>query len=325
MNPKIQKPVTLGVDIGGTKVAAAMVDAAGHTLFSHRYPTNPEKGVDRIIEDIASCVNHCLSKAKEEAQAVGIGIAAQVDHSGVVRSSPNLGWRNVPLREMIEKKLNLPAVVTNDVRAISWGEWRFGAGKGVDDLVVLFVGTGIGGGVVSGGQMLDGCSNTAGELGHTTLIVDGRDCHCPNRGCLEAYAGGWAVAERAQEAVLADPEAGKILISLAGSVENITAATVSHAYGEGDLLAFQLVKETAHYLSAGVVSIVNTFNPCLIVLGGGVIDGVPELVKMVKDFVQKRALKAALNNLKVVKAVLGDKAGFVGAAALAQEIVKKEK
>ena len=205
----------------------ALVDKSGKIISSHRYSTNPEKGAQRIIDDVVTCVQECLDKGKEDAQALGIGIAAQVDHSGVVLSSPNLGWQNVPLRAMLEEKLKLPVVVTNDVRAASWGEWHFGAGKGVDDLVVIFIGTGIGGGVVSGGRLLEGCSNTAGEIGHTTLIVDGRDCSCPNKGCLEAYAGGWAIAERAQEAVQANPEAGKALISLAGGVEKITAALVS--------------------------------------------------------------------------------------------------
>ena len=302
----------------------ALVDASGKILSSHRYPTNSEKGALRIIDDVVACVEECLDKGKEDARALGIGIAAQVDHSGVVLSSPNLGWQNVPLRKKLEEKLKLPVVVTNDVRAASWGEWHFGAGKGVDDLVVIFVGTGIGGGVVSGGRLLEGCSNTAGEIGHTTLIVDGRDCSCPNKGCLEAYAGGWAIAERAQEAVQASPEAGKALISLAGGVEKITAALVSQAYHEGDILSYQLVKETAQYLSAGLVSIVNAFNPCLLVVGGGVIDGLPELIKTAEPFIKKRALKVAAQNLKVVKAALGNEAGIVGAAALAQDHLKEE-
>jgi len=323
MQQKMEKLLTLGVDLGGTKVETALVDASGKIISSHRYSTNPEKGALRIIDDVVGCVEECLDKGEEDAQALGIGVAAQVDHSGVVLSSPNLGWQNVPLRAMLEEKLKLPVVVTNDVRAASWGEWHFGAGKGVDDLVVVFVGTGIGGGVVSGGRMLEGCSNTAGEIGHTTLIVEGRNCRCPNKGCLEAYAGGWAIAERAQEAVQANPEEGKALISLAGGVEKITAALVSQAYHEGDVLSSKLVKETAQYLSAGLVSIVNAFNPCLLVFGGGVIDGLPELIKTAEPFIKKRALRAAAQNLKVVKAALGNEAGIVGAAALAQDHLKE--
>lgn len=311
----------MGVDLGGTKVEAALVDASGNILSSHRHPTHPEKGASQIIEDISACVDQCLAKGKNEAQALGIGVAGQVDLAGVVRSSPNLGWNNVLLRDMLEERVKLPVYVTNDVRAASWGEWRFGVGKGVHDLIVVFVGTGIGGGVVSGGRMLEGCSNTAGEIGHITLISDGRDCRCPNRGCLEAYAGGWAIAERAQEAVEADPDAGRSLLSIAGSLEKITAVTVSQAYHEGDLLAFQLVKETIQYLADGLVGIVNAFNPCVLVLGGGVIEGLPEIVENVESIIKKRALKPAVESLKVAKAALGNKAGIIGVSALARDLL----
>jgi len=321
MGQNLSKPLTLGVDLGGTKVETALVDAKGHILSVNRHPTNPEKGPEGVVADIMACVDGCLDKAAHEAEALGIGVAGQVDLAGIVRFAPNLGWRNVPLKEKLEKGLKLPVVVTNDVRAATWGEWCYGSGRGVDDLVVLFVGTGIGGGVVSGGRMLAGCSNAGGELGHITIVADGRRCHCPNRGCLEAYAGGWAIAERAQEAVRADLQAGQRLVSLAGSIENIKAATVSQAYREGDTLARRLVEETAQYLAAGVVGITNAFNPCLLVLGGGVIEGLPELVQTVEQVTRERALKAALEDFKVVKATLGGKAGVVGAAALAQRTV----
>ncbi|MCP8322620.1 MAG: ROK family protein [Candidatus Methylarchaceae archaeon HK02M2] len=309
---------TLGVDLGGTKVKTALVDVNGQILSAHKYPTHPEKGSDKIITDILTSIDECLDKARQEAKVLGIGIAGQVDFKGVVHYAPNLKWRNVPLKEKLEEKLGLPVIVVNDVRAATWGEWRYGSGKGVDDLIVLFVGTGIGGGVISGGKILVGCSNTGGELGHITIVYGGRSCRCPNMGCLEAYAGGWAIAERAQEAVRSDPEAWQYLTSLAGSIENITAATVGHAYREGDQKAHQLVKETGQYLAAGAVSIVNAFNPCLFVLGGGVIEGLPDLIQIVENFTRKKALESALKNLKFVKAALGDDAGVIGAAALAQ-------
>jgi len=318
MGQKATDLLTLGVDVGGTKVETALVDRNGQILAAHKCPTHLEKGPEGTIADILTCIDGCFSKARREAQALGIGIAGQVDLKGVVRYAPNLKWRNVPLGEKLQKKLGIPVVVTNDVRAATWGEWRYGSGKGVDDLVVLFVGTGIGGGVISGGNMIVGCNNTGGELGHITVVLGGRKCHCPNIGCLEAYAGGWAIAERAQEAVRADPRAGQLLTSLAGSIEKITAATVSQAYHKGDQLARRLVEETGVYLAAGVVGIVNAFNPCLLVLGGGVIEGLPELIHMVENTARNRALEASVENLKVVKAALGGNAGVIGAAALAQ-------
>ena len=199
--------LTLGVDLGGTKVEMALVDAAGRIVASQRRPTQPEKGPDAVIADIVACVETCLGEAGKAAQSLGVGVAGQLDRTGTLRFSPNLGWRNVSLKVKLEEALGIPVVIDNDVRAATRGEWRHGAGQGVNDLVCLFVGTGIGGGVVSGGRILEGCSNTAGELGHMTIVADGRRCHCPNRGCLEAYAGGWAIAERAQETVRADPQA----------------------------------------------------------------------------------------------------------------------
>jgi glucokinase len=209
--------------------------------------------------------------------------------------------------------------VVNDVRAATWGEWRYGAGVGADEVVVLFLGTGIGGGVITGRKILAGCSNAAGELGHTTIVVEGRRCHCRNKGCLEAYAGGWAIAERAQEMIRRNPTAGQRLIQLAGSIYNISAAIVSQAFKEKDWLATLIVKETGKYLSAGLVGIVNSFNPCLLVLGGGVIEGLPILVTIAKKTIKERALEAVIKKLKIKKSALGENAGIIGAASLAQD------
>jgi glucokinase len=320
---KMDKPVTLGVDLGGTKVNVGLVDVAGRVLFAHKSMIHASKEPERVIADIQTAIDRCRSRTGQEVEAVGVGVAAQVDQRGVVRGSQNLGWRNVPLKQKLERGLGLPVAVTNDVNAATLGEWRYGSGRGVDDLAVLFVGTGVGGGVITGGKLLSGCSNSGGELGHITVVYDGRKCHCPNRGCLEAYVGGWAIAERAQEAVRAAPKEGQRLVSLAGSVEKVTAATVSRAYREGDLLARRLVEETGRYLAAGVVSIVNAFNPCVMVLGGGVIEGIPELIRIVEDVVPAMALEASVEELKIVKASLGADAGVIGAAVLAQDLVDK--
>lgn len=310
---------TLGVDLGGTKVETSLVDAAGHIIASHRRPTDPEKGPDGVVTDVVTCVKTCLGEVSKKARSLGIGVAGQVDRAtGRVRYAPNLGWRGVDLQTRLEQALDMPVVVTNDVRAATWGEWQHGAGKGVNDLVCLFVGTGFGGGIVAGGRLLEGCSNTAGELGHLTIASGGRNCHCPNRGCLEAYGGGWAIAERAQEAVQSNAQAGQRLVALAGSVQEISAATVAQAYGDGDPLAQRLVEETARHLAAGVVSIVNAFNPCLLVLGGGVIQGLPELVSMIDKAVRISALETAVESLRITTAALGNKAGVIGAAVLAR-------
>ena len=316
--------LTLGMDLGGTKVETSLVDTTGHILASRRSLTRPEKGPDGVIAGIIECVKNCLSEASQSAQALGVGMAGQIEKdSGIVRFAPNLGWHNVSLRTRLEEVLAIPVVVTNDVWAATYGEWLYGAGQGVDDMVCLFVGTGVGGGIVSGGKLLEGCNNTAGELGHMTIITDGRQCHCRNRGCLEAYAGGWAIGERVQEAVRNDLKAGQLLITLAGSIDKISAATVTEAYANGDPLAQHMVEETAHFLAAGLVGIINAFNPCLIVLGGGVIQGLPKYVSIVEHIVHFNALEAALDGLRIVTAALGNKAGVIGAAALARHKFQK--
>jgi len=314
-----QEPLTLGVDLGGTKIEISLVDASGMIITSHRRATRPERSPDAIIADLIEGITNCRNSSPGPVQALGVGMAGQIARDeGVVHFSPNLDWRDVPLKSRLTQALGLPVVISNDVRAATYGEWRYGAGRDVADLVCLFVGTGIGGGIVSGGRLIDGGMNTAGELGHLTIVKNGRQCRCRNQGCLEAYAGGWAIAERSQEAVTGDPVAGQALIDLAGKIDQISAAHVSRAYISGDPLAHNLVVETAGFLAAGMVGIINALNPSLLVLGGGVIQGLPVYIDIAEKIVRQSALEAALENLIIVTAGLGDKAGVVGAAALAR-------
>jgi glucokinase len=324
MKAEKENALTFGVDIGGTKVDTALIDSNGKIVASRYLLLRTEAGPDQVISRIIAAAHECRQESGTAPAGMGVGVAGQIDKvSGIVRCSPNLpGWQDVPLRDRLQGALGIPVVIDNDVRMITRGEWTHGAGKGINDLVCLFVGTGVGGGIVNGGRLVEGCRNTAGELGHTTIVVNGRQCHCPNQGCLEAYAGGWAIAERAREAVSANPERGKTLLTLAGRVDQISSITVSEAYREGDPLANALVQETAQFLAAGVVSIVNVFNPCVLILGGGVIHGTPEYISMVEKFARTHALQTPVENLRIVAAALGNKAGVVGAAALARNLLK---
>ncbi len=309
----------MGVDLGGTKVAIAVVDSSGKVLFSERIATRDDQGPDVVISDLVDGVRNSFGQISERPLGVGIGVAGQVDDlSGAVLFAPNLQWRDVPLKAELEEALDLPVFVTNDVRAATWGEWLHGAGLGVADLVCVFVGTGIGGGVISGGRMLHGCSNTAGEVGHMTVVTDGRKCSCGGRGCVEAYAGGWALAARAQERLQDDPEIGRAILDQAGDAQSVTAATIGQAYLEGDDLARQIIEEAIRHLAAATVTIVNAFNPCRIILGGGVIRGIPEIVEAVDEIVRSRALSTALTGLKIVPSDLLGNAGAIGAGAFAK-------
>ncbi len=309
----------LGIDVGGTKVESALVDATGSVRTAHRHPTDADQGAYRVINDIVTCVRECLSKASSRAAAAGVGVAGQVDSdAGIVRSAPSLGWREVPLQAHLEQALDLPVAVTNDVRAITRGVWQHGAGHDADNLVVVFVGTGIGGGIVSDGRLLEGKQGLAGELGHTVLMPYGRSCRCRGRGCWEAYAGGWAIGERARQATRTDPEAGTALIEHAGDIENITGRTVHEVYREGNPLAARIVDATAEYLGIGLSSVVNAVNPERVVLGGGVIEGYPPYVDRAREIVQQRALHAATEGIEIVRSELQERAGPIGAAAMAR-------
>lgn len=318
--------LTLGIDIGGTKIDTALVDTSGNIVSTHYRFVDPSKDPYQTIADIIDSVKLCLKDSKIKGSAIGVGVAGQIDKTkGVVRYSPNLpAWHDIPLKAKLEEAINLPVTVNNDVRVITWGEWRYGAGKGVNDIVCLFVGTGVGGGIVSNGRLLEGCQNTAGELGHMTIVAGGRKCHCRNEGCLEAYAGGWAIAERAQDAVRANPAAGQTLVTLAGEISNISSITVAQAHKNGDPLAHRLVKDTARYLASGIVSIVNVFNPCLVILGGSVILGLPDIVPMLDKRVRDQALQTPVENLRITTAALGNKAGVIGAAVLARSLIGRK-
>jgi len=308
----------VGVDLGGTKIEAALVDTEGRIVTSQRRATQAERGFDRVVDNIAVCVQKCLDKATGPVLGMGIGVAGQIERdSGVIQFAPNLmGWYDLPIKARLEAALAMPVVVINDVRAATYGEWQYGAGQGTNDLVCCIVGTGIGGGVVTGGRLLEGCHNIAGELGHMTLVAGGRQCHCRNQGCFEAYAGGWGIKARTQEAMRDEPGAGQRLIELAGSLEAISAATVTAAYLEGDPLARRIVAETGHYLAAGLVGIINIFNPCLLILGGGVIDGLPEYVTLAEPEIRRHILGVS-DELRIVTTALGNKSAAIGAAALA--------
>lgn len=314
--------LSIGVDIGGTKILTALINSGGEVMFSTKNATDPSRPINKIIDDIVRAVEYVQEKVKQSASYIGVGFAGQVDANGVVHRAPNLGWKDVDLKTLLEKKTDLPVHITNDVRAATWGEWKFGAGKGYEDIVVVFIGTGIGGGIVSDGKLLLGHTGTGGEIGHITLVEDGRKCRCPNYGCIEAYAGGWAIAERAQVA-LENFKGDSLITSNGRSVQGITAADVTHAFRQGDLLAEKLVLETGRLLGSGLIGIVNSFNPKVLILGGGVIENLPELIPIAEERLRKFALRPGIDALELCRAALGGTAGAIGAADMAREVLSR--
>jgi glucokinase len=310
--------LVLGIDLGATKVVSALVDRDGKIVHHSGRHLHANDGPGGVIATVLRAARACLEASSEPPSAVGVGVAAQVDpRTGTVIHAPNLGWRDVALGRRLTDELGRPVLVFNDARAATYGEWRHGAGAGIRDLFCLILGTGIGGSAVFDDHLVDGGTYSAGEVGHITIVSGGRKCHCPNWGCFEAYVGGWAIGERAREAARADPGEARALVERAGAVDAISAQTVFQVYRTGDPLARRIVRETERYLADGAVSIVNAFNPSLLVLGGGLISGMPEFVPAVETAIRARCQPPAAG-ARVLPAQLGEEAAVIGAAALAR-------
>jgi len=250
---------------------------------------------------------------------VGVGIAGQCDSErGVVRCGPNLFWPDIPFAELLSGQVDAPVVLRNDVVMAAFGEWTLGAGKGVSDLVCLFVGTGIGGGAIVNGTLLEGSTGCGGHFGHISVQLDGPRCHCGRQGCVEAFAGGGNVAERVRGDLVKQPNLSPALMSMCrGRLEDIDCRLVADAARAGDPYALAVRDEMAAALSSAIASIINSLNPRKVVLGGSVLAGFPELYRLVVEGSLAQCLMPALDRLTIERSVLGDLAGVVGAASLA--------
>lgn len=315
--------LTIGIDLGGTKIEAALIDTDGNQTEKVRERTRVDDGADGVQRQIRNMVDQLMSKSQDSSPGgVGIALAGQIQYeTGTVRGAPNLGWHDYPLGEKLSSDLDMPVVIDNDVRMAAVGEWKHGAGRDVDDLVCIFVGTGVGGGVVSGGRLLRGHANTAGEIGHMPIDLHGPACHCPNHGCLEAYAGGWAIERRARHLIEQNEKAGAaILDRVDGDKDKLSAKAVVEAAQAGDWSAQQILQVATEALVAGCTAIVNALGPRRLILGGGIIEGYQELIEQIDRGVRQRALAAALIDFEVVKAELGSMAGVIGAARAIRDL-----
>jgi glucokinase len=295
----------LALDIGGTKLAAGVVDSSG---VSHSFlvePSQADEGPDATLDRLFDLGRRAVAESKvewPEIGAVGIGCGGPLDSErGILIAPPHLpGWRNVPVSELALRAYERPVTLENDATAAAAGEHRWGAGAGTDNMVYLTISTGVGGGVVIGGNLYRGAAGNGGELGHVTVDWHGRICRgCGRRGCLEAYVSGTSIAERAREAGF--------------DVE--TAEEVAAAARAGDELAGRVWDETVEALACGLTSIVNLFEPELVVLGGGVVRSGEQLLGPVREAVRAMAIGPAAS-AKVVATAFGDRVGVVGAAAV---------
>ncbi|MCI4360565.1 MAG: ROK family protein [Thermoplasmata archaeon] len=314
------RPLTIGIDIGATKVRAALVDAAGQVVHGSAPRLLARRTPPHVVDVVADVVATELGATDRPVPAIGVAVAAQVDAKrGRVLYAPNLEWANVPIGRALARRTGRIVVLENDVRAAVYGEWSVGAARGVGQVVMIWCGTGLGGGLVVDGRLLRGARGAAGELGHLTIVSGGRRCHCPNRGCLEAYVGGWGIGERARDAVRTNSAAGRRLTARAGRRADITAETVFAAAAEGDPLSRRLVQETETYLAAGAVTIVNATNPSLVLLGGTILDAWRGLPGRLERELRRRCQPPAAGSVRVRRTGLGAWSPIVGAALRAAE------
>ena len=313
----------LGIDLGGTNiVAGAMPEDGSQEIAMRSQPTHAELGADvvasRIIQIIGDVMTVTMAQTgakRDDFIGVGIGAPGPLDREkGLVIIAPNLGWRNFPLRDLIADGVGLPATLDNDANCATLGEWWCGAAKGGRNVVGLTIGTGIGGGLILDGRLYHGASDVAGELGHTTIDSTGRRCKCGNYGCLEAYASGPNIAERAREAIGSD-ETSLLRDLVGGQLELITAQTVYDAATRGDGIAREVVRDTAKFLGIGVANLLNIFNPDVVVIAGGVTQAGDALFEPMRAEVRRRAFRPAVEACRIVAATLPGTAGVVGAVA----------
>lgn len=314
--------ICVGVDIGGTKIAASAVRPDGSVLASGRRET-PARDADQIVQAVADVVHELGEQVRaqgEDVVAVGAACAGFIDRAGeMVLFAPNLAWRDEPLKARLEAQIPLPVVLENDANAAAWGEFRFGAGRGHEEMVLVTLGTGVGGGVIVRGELLRGSHGMGAEVGHLRVVPDGHRCGCGNKGCWEMYASGSALVREARQLVSGgSPHAGVLADRCGGDPRRLTGSVVTEVARTGDPAAVELLEDIGRWVGEGLASVTAILDPSLLVVGGG--------VSAAGDLVLEPARSAFARHLTgrghralvpIVPAELGNDAGMIGVADLA--------
>jgi len=309
----------VGVDLGGTQIRAALADEEGNILRRTSCLTLAEEGLEPVIGRIKGAISEVM-ESTDRGRLRGIGIVApgpSDPRKGIILDSPNLsGWKNVPLKALMEEEFGLAVVVGNDANLAALAEQRFGVGQGVADLIYITVSTGIGGGIIVDNRLLLGAQGLAGEVGHQTIEAHGPRCNCGNIGCLEVLAAGPAIARRARE-LIRDGIETAIADLVGGDLDRITAKEVNQAAQAGDPIAIELFRQAGFYIGVGIVNLLHLFNPSLIIIGGSVAKAGDLLFEPIRATVRERAMASYYwQNTPIVPAALGDDVGLLGAVAL---------
>lgn len=310
----------LGIDIGASHIMMLLTDMAAHVLAEAEHSWPVARGPEACLANLKAMFDQLMDQsaaAGVQPVAIGVGVPGPVVTSqGMVSAPPSMpGWDGFPIRQRLEDLLGKPVALHNDADLGALGEWSFGAGREARDMVYVKVGTGIGAGLLFGGRIYRGVSGTAGEIGHITIDQNGPRCTCGNRGCLEAMAGGAAIAEQAKLAVRrGEPTA----LSSRRPVDDLIARDVAEAVKQGDHLSQQLLRQSGPLIGTAVATLINLFNPSLVVIGGGVAEVGDLLLEPIRQAVRGRSLSASAKAVRIQAAMLGRRSSGMGAVALAQ-------
>jgi len=311
---------SIGIDLGGTKILAGIVDTENGTVIETAKKRTKKLEADFIVQRIIETVEKAICKAQvpiSQISSIGIGAAGQVDReNGVLLAAPNLNCFDVELKRILEEHFNIPTFVGNDVEVATLGEMKFGSGVDYNNFVCVFVGTGIGSGIVYDGKHLKGATGTAGEIGHIIVDSGGRLCGCGGHGCLEAYASRSAIEKK----ILGSMKKGHKSI-IAESIKDsgvIRSSDLADALDAGDEIVLNAITEASEYLSSGLASVINFYNPELIILGGGLMEAIDFFYDLTVKKTFAKALAVPAEKTKIVKTQLKDFSGIIGAAMLHQ-------
>jgi len=311
----------LTADLGGTKMVIALVSPDGKIVDRHRQPTLAKDGPETVIQRLYSSIDLLLDKNNilpRQLDAMSLGIAGIIDtRNGIVDKAPNLpGWENLKLKDKIYDRYDVPVYILNESDAAALGEHRYGAGKGLKNIALITLGTGIGGGLVLDGKLFLGSSGSAFEIGHMVIKDNGPECGCGKNGCLETLASGTAISREARRRIT-EGETSMLLDMVKGSIENITAEKVHEAAKQGDPFSLRILAGASHYLGLGIINLVSIINTEMIIIGGSVARIGNLLIDPVRQMVKDKAFPLMVKKLKIVRARLGEDAGLAGAAAYA--------
>ncbi len=316
------KKYSIGVDLGGTKILAGIVEKqTGKVVFEVKNKTKKEKGNKKITAKIIETIEELLNNSnisKDEISSIGLGLAGQVDRKkGVLINAVNLDCKDLNIKEILEEKFSIPVNIGNDVEVATFGELKFGAGIGYKDIVCIFVGTGVGSSIVKEGKIHFGASQSAGEIGHIIVDLNGRACACGGNGCLEAYASRTAIETRILGAV---KKGRKSVITELTDGKSISSKHIKKSLEAHDEVVTQYVNEAIDYLSGGIASVINFYNPELIILGGGLIQSVEDFYLQTIKKARAKSLPTPAAKIEFKKAALGDYSGVIGAALLEERV-----